>query len=454
MKKRALFGGLFLLSLLFLWANAHGAGITNDDCMGCHGEKELTKQASGGKTISLFFNKDIFDKSVHGSLNCVGCHDIKDLPHPETVSVRSCGACHGDTYKHYRTSVHGSGKGQGATCKDCHGYHGVEKAKTLTATTCRTCHATVYREYGEGIHSRAKTGGKGMGETAACADCHGKTHDMLGKNNPRSPVYAVNLPATCSRCHSNPEMVKKYKIPAEKAYALYKDSIHGQALTKSGVLVSAACNDCHGSHAIKPHTDPTSLIYPANISASCGKCHSKAEQAYKISAHSRAVAKGNRNAPSCSTCHPAHEIRRVKANTWMLDAIRECGSCHRDPLETYHHSYHGKVTNLGFTRVAKCADCHGAHDVLPRSDPRSRISAENLLTTCRQCHPKAEKGFTEFVVHADYTHKGDHPIFYYVWLFMTALLVATFGFFGIHALLWLPRSWIERLRKRRERRGK
>jgi hypothetical protein len=32
---------------------------------------------------------------------------------------------------------------------------------------------------------------------------------------------------------------------------------------------------------------------------------------------------------------------------------------------------------------------------------------------------------------------------------MTALLVGTFGFFGVHTLLWLPRSLMERLRRRR-----
>ena len=34
---------------------------------------------------------------------------------------------------------------------------------------------------------------------------------------------------------------------------------------------------------------------------------------------------------------------------------------------------------------------------------------------------------------------------------MTTLLVGTFAFFGLHSLLWLPRSLIERLRRGRER---
>jgi hypothetical protein len=451
LRKRAVLGSLLLLMLLFLWGNAWGAGISNDDCMGCHGEKELTGKGPGGKTISLFFSKEVFEKSVHKSLQCVGCHEIKDLPHGEKVNIVACKTCHEGASKRYRMSVHGAGKVGKATCKECHGYHAVEQTKAPATSTCATCHPAVAREYKEGIHARGADGGKAV---ASCVDCHGKTHDMLEKTNSRSAVYVLNLPRTCSRCHANPEMVKKYNIPAERAYSLYMDSIHGQALTRSGILVSAACNDCHGSHAIKPHTDPTSRINPLNLSATCGKCHSAEEKAFGKSIHAQEIKKGNKGAPNCANCHLSHEVRPVKATAWMLEAIKECGSCHKGPLETYHHSYHGKITNLGFTRVAKCADCHGAHDVRPRSDPGSRISERNIIGTCRQCHPKANKSFTDFVAHVDYRKKGDHPIFYYVWIFMTGLLVAVFGFFGIHTILWLPRSWIERFRERRRKAGR
>jgi hypothetical protein len=33
---------------------------------------------------------------------------------------------------------------------------------------------------------------------------------------------------------------------------------------------------------------------------------------------------------------------------------------------------------------------------------------------------------------------------------MTSLLLGTFGFFGIHTLFWIPRSFRERFKKRRE----
>jgi hypothetical protein len=36
---------------------------------------------------------------------------------------------------------------------------------------------------------------------------------------------------------------------------------------------------------------------------------------------------------------------------------------------------------------------------------------------------------------------------------MITLLVGTFAFFGLHTLLWLPRSLVERLRRGRGRGG-
>ena len=41
----------------------------------------------------------------------------------------------------------------------------------------------------------------------------------------------------------------------------------------------------------------------------------------------------------------------------------------------------------GSVTAANCASCHGAHEILPSSDPRSMINPKNLEKTCGQCHP-------------------------------------------------------------------
>jgi hypothetical protein len=126
--------------------------------------------------------------------------------------------------------------------------------------------------------------------------------------------------------------------------------------------------------------------------------------------------------------------------------IRECGTCHAESLETYRDTFHGKATTLGLARTAKCADCHGAHDVQPASDPRSRVARANIVATCRQCHPAATPAFAQFHPHADVQNRERFPRLYWASLLMTGLLAGVFGFFGLHTLLWLPRSLLERLR--------
>ena len=442
--KDRIWHALVILILLMVSFPAYAASIPNGECLGCHGEKGLEKTTKAGKKISLFFDQVRFKASVHGSLQCVNCHEIKEIPHPDSVKVTACSSCHEAAAKQYRGSVHAGGKGAAGTrCQECHGHHEVQKAGGLTSGICSSCHAAAYSEYKTGIHSGSAEGK----EIAACWSCHG-SHGTLKKSDRDSPVYPLNLPRTCSVCHANPEIIKKYKIPEANVYRLYMDSIHGRAITKSGLLVSANCSDCHGAHGIKPHTDPTSRIYWKNVPHTCGKCHAGLERVFDGSIHGEALNRGNENAPTCASCHPPHQVAAVGSNAWVLDVIRECGTCHSDLLKTYRHTYHGKVTALGFTRVAKCADCHGSHDILPASDPHSSISPQHRLETCRKCHQNANKNFSNFIVHAEYKDRLHYPGLYYVWLFMTVLLAAVFGFFGIHALLWLPRSWIERLDRR------
>ncbi len=54
--------------------------------------------------------------------------------------------------------------------------------------------------------------------------------------------------------------------------------------------------------------------------------------------------------------------------------MNQCGRCHEQIARTYFDTYHGKVSQLGYTKTAKCYDCHGAHDILQVSNPRSHLS--------------------------------------------------------------------------------
>ena len=394
-------GGLTLFSTpAFAQRSATPPAPTNDICLACHGDPGF----AGSQGRSLAVDPRKFGESVHGqiALTCVDCHTdlkISEFPHAEKLARVNCAACHDTAVAAYNTSIHAF-------------------ARRQTANSA----------------------------AATCTDCH-TAHDIRRSKDPASTTYALHLPATCSRCHGDPAIIKRGHIAIGDVAAQYKDSIHGRAMSKSGLLVAANCMSCHGSHDIRLKSDPASPVNRARVPATCGACHEGILTQYSVGVHGTAVGRGNANAPVCTDCHTAHGIQRADVSSWQLDVIRECGTCHVKRIETYRDTFHGQVTSLGFVRVATCAACHGAHAILPASDPNSMTSKTRVLSTCQQCHPKATAGFARYDPHADKHDRDRNPVLFYASQFMKWLLVGVFGFFGLHAVLWFPRGFAERRRQ-------
>ena len=68
------------------------------------------------------------------------------------------------------------------------------------------------------------------------------------------------------------------------------------------------------------------------------------------------------------------------------------------------------------------------------------------MESCGACHDAVTASFVSFDPHNDPTDPNDNFAVYVVWLFMTALLLGVFAFFGIHDVLWLQRSLVGVLR--------
>ena len=371
---------------------------------------------------------------------------------PKPPSNDDCLACHGDAGaaradgrsvavlpEPFAGSIHGMG---GLSCVDCHtdlaALTEYPHAEQLQPAQCATCHDKAVAAYGQGVHAQERQSG-GKLAAASCADCHG-SHDIKPSADPESRTHHARLLDTCGRCHGNDEIIKRDKIAIGNVVDLFKDSIHGRALIKSGLSVAPTCTDCHGSHVIRRKRDPASTVFRNTIPATCSSCHEGIGREYWESVHGTQVAKGSPLAPVCTSCHTAHEIRRSDVEGWALEVIKECGTCHEHSLETYRDTFHGQVTALGYARVASCADCHGAHNVFPKSDPRSTVSAEKRVATCKQCHEGATASFVKFDPHADPGSRERNPTLYYIAQFMKMLLLGVFSFFGVLMTLWLGRS--------------
>ena len=130
-----------------------------------------------------------------------------------------------------------------------------------------------------------------------------------------------------------------------------------------------------------------------NIPDTCGRCHEKIRKEFESTVHAEIA---RRNDPAvraalCSDCHTAHAITHINTPDFMRDIVSECGTCHKDLYRTYRETYHGQVQQLGSMRVAKCSDCHGAHNIRRPTDPQSLLSASNRAATCSRCHQEIKE---------------------------------------------------------------
>ncbi len=181
-----------LLIISFLSISISVFSQEDSDCLVCHGDESIKTP----ERASLFIEESSFSISIHGKagISCVDCHkdlkDFNDFPHPERLEKVSCSDCHSDINEKMKSGIHW-GK---VECKNCHG-----------------------------------------------------SHYIYEKENPASSIYPLNIPRVCEECH-----LKKIKVKKGFEFIkLYDDSVHGRALTKSGLIYSATCVSCHGSHDIK-----------------------------------------------------------------------------------------------------------------------------------------------------------------------------------------------------------
>ena len=387
---------------VFLAFHAQAAG-PNDACTGCHAE--ASAKAASGKSVAV--DPAVFAGSVHGSLN---------LP---------CTACH--------TGV--------SADKFPHG--------TQKAVECAGCHDKAAQQYSTTIHGRARAQGSVV--AATCANCHG-THDIKRSTDPGARTYRANLETTCGACHGNAAMIQQAKLPGGDVVGKYHDSIHGRAMSQKTSTKDAVpvCTTCHGAHDMRPKSDPESRIARAHVPDTCGGCHAGVKAKWEQSEHGKLRQVNVLQAPGCTDCHSAHAIQQHDLAQWKLAAIGACGTCHAERLNTYRDTFHGQVTQLGEAGIATCDSCHGAHEVLPASNPLSKVSASNRLATCQGCHPKANANFALYDPHPNRHKREAGALLFYSSKFMDLLLIGVLGVFGLHTLLWFKRS----LAVVRERRAK
>jgi predicted CXXCH cytochrome family protein len=261
---------------------------------------------------------------------CVLCHtELESLPEgllEADVHLReglSCGGCHGGDP---------TAEDQDEAMSPEAGFVGVPSKNEIPGF-CGKCHSdiTFMRGFQPGIstdqvrqYETSRHGERlldGDKKVADCVSCH-TSHAILPHNDARSTVYPLNVPATCERCHGDPQYMEEYGIPTDQSEK-FAGSVHGVALLENRDTGAPACNDCHGNHGARP-PGVTSVIQI------CGQCHVNNMEYFAVS---------------------------VMADVWETEGYGGCGECHGN------HGVQKPFDDMvGTGENSLCVGCHDEGD--------------------------------------------------------------------------------------------
>ncbi len=415
-KRGVVFISLFIF---FLLSGLTAEKMSDEDCLTCHGDKEIEAETERGKKLNLFVSKDILTGSVHEGLSCTDCHigaeSFEDIPH--------------------------SSKPMKKGCRNCHEEEAAETAKD--------------------VHGKGCASGDEM--TPSCCTCHGG-HDIKPLSSPDSRFSSLNQADTCGKCHGGEDKaMKNHSIYKRNLITRYKSSVHFQAI-KEGKR-GASCTDCHGTHSILPSGFQKSGVSRKNLANSCMKCHKLQGLAFWDGPHGDALKHGNNDVPTCTTCHGDHDMVSMKnrdGSARQYAGTQVCIWCHGNAkmmrryglgtqqVETYMEDFHGLTQRGTLGASATCADCHDPHHSLSSKNPQSKIHKSNRRATCGKCHGDVSENFALSFSHSKLTEKSGNKVENIIKIIYTIVIFLTIG--GM--LLYVTMVWFKAVRQKiREQRS-
>jgi hypothetical protein len=226
--------------------------------------------------------------------------------------------------------------------------------------SCLKCHAKEQGLYAPSAHAQA-----GL----TCVDCHGgdpKATDETAHatDNFKRPDNKQAIAEMCASCHSDVRRMNPYGLPTDQLDR-YKTSKHGERLFGNNDQRVATCTDCHGAHDILKVKSPQARTYAANVPQTCGRCHSDAKlmAEYKL---------------------PSDVVDKYKTS-YHAQLLLEKGDLSAPTCVTCHGN-HG-ATPPGTKEVGEvCGKCHVRQaELFPRS-PHAEAAAAGLFNECVACH--------------------------------------------------------------------
>lgn len=290
------------------------------------------------------------------------------------------------------------------------------------------------------------------GKNQQCVGCHPDIEQVPHREG-------IIRTVDCVSCHEELwQQERKLKTPThqrlddvEAQIQDYQHSIHARASSDDPFRPNAYCYDCHDAHAITTLDGEAKQAFRLKSPEICGSCHEDKKAVYLNSVHGVEVFQnGNNAAAVCIDCHTAHSVTEMDLLPAHRMVTKNCSGCHKEAVDGYMGSIHGKLAWHGDTRVPKCFSCHTGHAIQRVSDHISPVHIENRLQTCQQCHEEANDQLVKFKPHGSTENFEKYPA---LWLFgkgMALLIISVLVFFYLHSMLWFYRESKERKQHARD----
>jgi predicted CXXCH cytochrome family protein len=193
-----------------------------------------------------------------------------------------------------------------------------------------------------------------------CVACH----KGQGEGSYTAPSRTAIAPL-CATCHSDAAYMRRFDPQVRvDQFLQYQTSTHGRRMA-AGETTVATCTDCHEAHGIVRVRDGRSPVAPLNVTQTCGRCHADSARMTPLGRDASPPADWS------ASVHAAALLRRGDTSA------PTCAAC---------HGSHG-ATPPGVTSVANvCAQCHLREAELFRSSPKKEIFDAIGQAECLVCH--------------------------------------------------------------------
>jgi len=313
---------LKIILLLFFGALLYADAPAENSCIDCH---QLMDEDL--ETNEQIFENILEDIHLQVGLSCTDCHGGNSESEDEDEAMWDDPTFKGKISRFDQPEL----------CGSC---HSDPQYLRQFSSSVKTDQLSQYWTSRHGIDLK-----KGVDKVAVCTDCHG-LHGIFKSNDPRSKVYPLNVPATCSRCHSDLEYMESFNIPTDQFYE-YRSSIHGKSLLDDQSLGAPACNDCHGNHGALP----PDVVHIGDV---CGSCHVNNNTLFQKS-HLNEIFL-TKGIGQCEACHGNHGVKSPTDEylNWEHGAV--CVQCHKDggqPKDLADYFYNSIDSLKGQIHVAE-----------------------------------------------------------------------------------------------------